>query len=287
MSSNATNESTDDNSFNISGVSDTYQNFHTYEIDWTPDQVTWLLDGQVGRTKKRSDTWNATSNQWDFPQTPARVQLSIWPGGLATNAPGTIAWAGGEIDWSKNDPDIAAQGYYYATFQSVSVSCFNATSPLGTNTGTSYTYNSYTGTNDTVVDGTKSTILQSILGTGADPGKEDPSTVVASSGAASSTAASGNTPATVPGLTNGGSGTDSHAGSSSSPSGSQSTGTSSSGSGGTSGGTSGGSSSCDGFCQDGSTSGSKSDGTSNRPRERALQGSFLAVFIALGGVLVL
>lgn len=83
-------EKKDDNSGNIS-LSDTYNNFHTYEIDWTPDQISWLVDGQVGRTKKRADTWNATTNQWDFPQTPARVQLSIWPGGLATNAAGTIA----------------------------------------------------------------------------------------------------------------------------------------------------------------------------------------------------
>lgn len=283
----------DENSGNIS-LADTFDNFHTYEIDWTPDQISWLVDGQVGRTKKRADTWNATSNQWDFPQTPARVQLSIWPGGLATNAPGTIAWAGGEIDWTKNNPDIAAQGYYYATFQSVTVSCFNAKSPPGTNTGVSYTYDSNVGTNDTVVDGTKATVLQSFLGTGTDMNKEDPSTVVSSAtGTATSTAkgSATSTAATVPGLTNGGSGTDSH-GSSGSDSGSQSSGSSgSSGSDSSSGSSSGGSSTCDsGFCQGGSsssTTGSKSDGISIKGQEIAVHRSFFTVMIAVGAMLAL
>jgi len=81
------------------------------------------------------------------------VQISIWPGGLASNAPGTIAWAGGEIDW--NDPDIQKAGYFYATFESVTVDCYNATSGLGSNSGTSYTYSNIAGTNNTVVDGNK------------------------------------------------------------------------------------------------------------------------------------
>lgn len=175
--------------------------------------------------------------------------------------------------------------------QSVTISCFNATSPPGTNTGISYTYNSNVGTNNTVVDGTKGTILQSILGTGTDPNKEDPSTVIASGSATSTAAGSKNTAATVPGLTNGGSGTDSHTGdSSSSASASQST-DSSSGSGGSSSESSGssseGSSTCDGFCQDGSNGGSKSDGISSKGQERALRGSFLAVLIAIGAMLVL
>ena len=58
-------------------MSDTFEDFHDYEINWTPDEITWLVDGKVGRTVKKSDTFNKTSNQFDFPQTPARVQLSI------------------------------------------------------------------------------------------------------------------------------------------------------------------------------------------------------------------
>lgn len=153
-------------------MTDTFMNYHTYRIEWTPEQITWLIDGKSIRTKLKSDTWNATAQQWDFPQTPARVQLSIWPGGLASNAPGTIEWAGGPIDWSSNAPDIAANGYYYAQFKSVTVDCFNATSAPGTNTGTSYTYNSVLGTNNTVVNGDKPTILKSLIGTGTNMSAE-------------------------------------------------------------------------------------------------------------------
>lgn len=306
------------NAGNIS-LSDTFNNFHTYEIDWTPDQIQWIIDGQVGRTTKRIDTWNATTNQWDYPQTPARVQLSIWPGGLATNAKGTIDWAGGEIDFTKNDPDIANQGYYYATLQSVSINCFNSPTAPGTNTGNSYTYSSYAGTNDTVVDGTKGTLLASFLADGTDPNKQDPSTVISPSATGTRTATkstktedkgSASTPATVPGLTNGGSGTDSHSGSSSSSSASssQSTDTSSSSGSSTSSSSSdnssdgggddsgdsssaaaagGDSGSCNGgFCQgSSSTDTTKSEGILFRPAQDRM--SLLAVLIALGAMLVL
>ena len=183
--------STDGNSANIS-LSNTFTTFHEYEIDWTPDQITWKVDGQVGRVKKRSETWNATDNRWHYPQTPARVQLSLWPGGLATNAKGTIDWAGGTIDW--NSADIQRQGYYYAIFESVEIKCYNAQTPPGTNKGSAYWYNSNSGTNDTVVDGNKSTVLKSLLGTGTDMDKEDPSQSVNAPQTSGS-----KTPETVPG----------------------------------------------------------------------------------------
>ncbi len=127
----------------------------------------------MGRVKKKSETWNATTNQWDFPQTPARVQLSIWPGGADTNAPGTISWAGGPIDW--NGDDIKSNGYYYATFGEIEINCFNANSPPGTNKGVSYTYNAVKATNDSVIDGNKPTVLKSFLGTGLDMNAGDAS----------------------------------------------------------------------------------------------------------------
>lgn len=126
------------------------------------------MDGVVARTKKRSDTWNATSNQWAYPQTPSRVQLSLWPAGLASNGQGTIDWAGGLVDW--NSADIKNNGYYYASFSEVTVNCFNATTAPGTNKGVSYTYNGYSGANDTVVDGKNATVLGSFLATGLDMG---------------------------------------------------------------------------------------------------------------------
>ncbi|KAK2605759.1 hypothetical protein N8I77_008573 [Diaporthe amygdali] len=180
------------NSKNITDLSDTYENFHDYEIQWTPDQVVWLVDGKAGRTLKKSDTWNATTNQYDFPQTPARVQLSIWPGGNSTNSEYTIEWAGGAIDW--NSEDIKNYGYDFATFSSVSIECYNATSAPGTNKGKSYYYNDAAGTNNTVVDSDKPTILASLQGTGTDM------EAGASSASASSSASTANT---VPGGSSG------------------------------------------------------------------------------------
>ncbi|CCC11383.1 unnamed protein product [Sordaria macrospora k-hell] len=198
------------NSGNIT-ITDSWANWHEYEIRWTPDQIQWLVDGQVGRTKKKSETWNATANQWDFPQTPSRVQLSIWPGGLASNAKGTIDWAGGPISWDHED--IKNYGYYFTTFGEITVKCWNADSGPGTNKGKSYYYNSYRATNDTVVDSNKRTTLESFLGTGTDMDKGKvtgtKSSATKSGGAAETTLpnsipGAGSAPANVPG---GGSGT--------------------------------------------------------------------------------
>jgi beta-glucanase (GH16 family) len=211
------------NSGNIT-LSDTFHNFHDYEIRWTPDKIEWLVDGQVGRSKERKDTWNETSQSWMFPQTPARVQLSIWPGGAATNAKGTIDWAGGSMDWDAED--IKKNGYFYATFSEVTVECYDTKSPPGTHSGKSYTFNNVKGTNDTVIDGNGDTVLGSFDGTGFDMKTNQAS-------ASQSGSQPKNTQATIPGGGTGGNGQD-HSGSSSSGSGSGSSG-SNSGSGSSSG----------------------------------------------------
>jgi hypothetical protein len=158
----------DENSENIT-LSDTFANFHDYEIRWTPDKIEWWVDGKLGRTLQKSDTWNATSKNFDFPQTPSRVQLSLWPGGKEGNAEGTVAWAGGPIDWDA--PDIQKSGYYFATFSDVEIECYNAKSGPGTNSGTSYWYKDAAGTNDTIVDGDKRHTIASLMATGEDMDK--------------------------------------------------------------------------------------------------------------------
>lgn len=267
----------DNHGSNIS-LSDTFSNYHTYEIDWTPDQVTWLVDGQVGRTLKKSDTWNETTNQWMYPQTPARVQLSLWPGGLESNGEGTIDWAGGLVNW--NTADITNNGYYYATFQSVTVDCFNATSAPGTNTGVSYTYNNAAGTNDTVVDGTKSTVLKSLLGTGTDMNAGDPGTSSGSSAAPSATAE------TVPGRSGENPGTDNHAGDSAAASSGSSVAATST----TSDSTSTSGSSNGAFSQGGGSSGSTTKSGAEKlgaSQEKVLKGSVFAGIVAVVAVMAL
>ncbi len=67
-------------------------------------------------------------------------------------------------------------GYYYAAVKSVEVECYNAKSAPGTNKGKSYIYTDAKGTNDTIKDTDKSTIMGSFDATGLnmDVGKSDP-----------------------------------------------------------------------------------------------------------------
>lgn len=111
------------NSGNISDITDTFADWHTYTVDWTPDQITWSVDGKTHRTKTRASTWNDTSKLYNYPQTPARVQLSLWPGGASSQAQGTIDWAGGPINWSGQD--IQNSGYYYMQVSKVEVQCYD------------------------------------------------------------------------------------------------------------------------------------------------------------------
>lgn len=103
--------------------SDTFANYHTYELDWAEDQLTWSIDGQVQRTLKKADTWNLTQNKFMYPQTPSRIQFSLWPGGLSLNQLGTIEWAGGAINWDSQD--IKQYGYYYLYLKNILVSTYN------------------------------------------------------------------------------------------------------------------------------------------------------------------
>lgn len=239
--------------------SNSFEDFHEYQIRWTPDEITWLVDGKVGRTKKRSETWNATANQWDFPQTPSRVQISIWPGGLETNAKGTIDWAGGVIDW--NGEDIKTHGYYYATFGDITVECYNAPNAPGTNKKTSYYYNNIAATNNTVVDSDRRTTLKSLSGTGTDMDKDDgTSTGAGASGTVYSVPGGGVPAGQNPGGSNGdgsgGSGTGSAPGCSTT-----------------------------GFAQNCNGVNGNSAGT--RAADRTIGASALAIIIGIGGLLLL
>jgi hypothetical protein len=118
------------------------------------------------RTVNRKDTWNGTSNRFDYPQTPARIMLSLWPAGLSTNAKGTIDWAGGEIDWNSQ---YMQNGYYYAMVQSVTVECYDPPSGAKGDGSKSYIYTDRSATNNTIELSDKEVILGSLYATGEDP----------------------------------------------------------------------------------------------------------------------
>ena len=241
---------------------------HTYEIDWNPDSITWSINGNVVRTLKRSDTWNATSNMYNYPQTPARVQLSLWPGGLSTNGQGTINWAGGLVDW--NSPYMATAGntkYYYASFSEVDIQCYDPPAGANSQGSKSYIYTDPAGTNSSVEITNDNTVLKSLLGTGTNMSASYPSAASSASGSAQTSGV-----ATIPGLSGAGPGTNGQRGDN----------TTSSASGGSATGSGSGSASTGGFVQGPS-------GSSGAPprQETVLQGSFFAVLVAIVALIVL
>ncbi|KAI0195879.1 glycoside hydrolase family 16 protein [Astrocystis sublimbata] len=261
---------------NITGLSNTNSEWHEYEIRWSPDKIEWYVDGKLGRTQEKADTWNATANQWNFPQTPARVQLSIWPGGAASNGKGTIDWAGGPIDW--DSATIKKDKYYYASVGEVSLECYKAKDgEPGSNDGTSYTYDNWLGTNNTVVAGGKKTVLKSLLGSGLDMDADYPK--------ASGSATQSNMEV-IPGLSGGGPGTNGQA------AGNAHGGNDDGGNGGSGGSggapADGGSSSCnDGFSQNCNAGANGGDGDKSMGvrREQGLGASAFAALVAVSAML--
>lgn len=150
----------------------TVDNMHEYCIDWKEDSLTWSIDGNDLRTLERKNTWNATASRFDYPQTPARIMLSLWPAGLPTNEKGTIEWAGGEIDW--NSPYMQ-NGYYFARFQEVTVECYDPPPAAQKKGSKTYKYTDKAGTNNTVAITDDVVVLGSLIGTGEDPGEANES----------------------------------------------------------------------------------------------------------------
>ncbi|SMN19889.1 similar to Saccharomyces cerevisiae YLR213C CRR1 Putative glycoside hydrolase of the spore wall envelope [Maudiozyma saulgeensis] len=99
---------------------DSYENYHTYGFDWNEERIIWLIDGRPVRTLFKRDTWDPVTHNYKYPQTPARLEIAIWPGGDADNHPGTIEWAGGPIDW-ENSPDILQYGQFYARVKEIHI----------------------------------------------------------------------------------------------------------------------------------------------------------------------
>ncbi|KAI4088562.1 MAG: hypothetical protein LQ348_003504 [Seirophora lacunosa] len=266
-----------DNGQNLSVKSSTFDEYHTYEIDWSPTQLTWSVDGEEMRTVKKSDTWNTTTNQYHYPQTPSRVQLSLWPAGSPKNGQGTINWAGGLVNWNAQDP--ASVGYYYSMIKDISVECYPVPNDVKKTGSKSYVYTKESGLQDSVVITNEDTVLKSLLGTGTDMDKDYPK---AKSSATAANAAATSEVATVPGLTGAGPGTNGHPGND--------------GNVGTVAETGGGSGSGDvgddgtssagigGFSQ-GNNAQVISEATS--PTERGLQSSMFAALVAILGLLVL
>ncbi|EGW31262.1 uncharacterized protein SPAPADRAFT_61834 [Spathaspora passalidarum NRRL Y-27907] len=157
-----------------STVNDTFDYYHLYEFDWSETKIDWYVDGEKVRTLQRSDTWNDTTKRFDFPQTPSRIQISLWPGGDPSNGLGTIEWAGGLINW--DTPDIQNYGYYYAYIKEFHVETANLIdgvkldgSSSNSNDYHAFLYNSTAGNQENVYLTNKKTWLGSQDAVGFNP----------------------------------------------------------------------------------------------------------------------
>ncbi|CDK25114.1 unnamed protein product [Kuraishia capsulata CBS 1993] len=149
-------------------TSNTFSEWHDYEVDWTEDEITWYIDGEEKRTLRKEDTYNDTSDTYMFPQTPSRIQFSLWAGGDSSNAAGTIEWAGGEIDWDAED--LTDPGYFYSMLQSISVECYDPPSYTNQKGSKAYVYNSSSEFLSENIEITNDrTYLYSYEGSGLDP----------------------------------------------------------------------------------------------------------------------
>ena len=88
----------------FAGVSDPINNFHTYTIKWTSEQLDWIIDGAVVRTLKNTGVSGCSG----YPQSPMQIKLGTWVAGRTGAPQGTIDWAGGITDFA----DAPFDGYY-------------------------------------------------------------------------------------------------------------------------------------------------------------------------------
>ncbi|KAI5294259.1 hypothetical protein KEM52_004357 [Ascosphaera acerosa] len=164
-------------------VSDTFENYHTYEFDWQPDHITWSIDGQEVRTLTKDETYNETTKQYRFPQSPSRLQLSLWPAGLKNAAQGTIEWAGGLVDWKSED--IKKTGYYYSLVDKVDIQCYDPPASAG-GAGKAWKYKDYGGVEGSLESTSKLGVLKTFYGDGENLDR-DPDAPKSKSTATSST----------------------------------------------------------------------------------------------------
>lgn len=67
---------------------------HLYRFDWFADRLVWYVDGR--------ELLRVTADEMAIPQTPQRIYLNIWAGGV------------GQAGWSGKAPDdMRAQAQYY------------------------------------------------------------------------------------------------------------------------------------------------------------------------------
>ncbi|OAQ71627.1 glycoside hydrolase family 16 protein [Purpureocillium lilacinum] len=86
-----------------------FDDFHTYTVEWTDEVLVFAIDGTPRRTWRAGE--GMAREVW--PQTPMQVKLGVW----AVDADSD----GGEVSWAGGVPDWTGEGPFTAVFQSVTV----------------------------------------------------------------------------------------------------------------------------------------------------------------------
>lgn len=86
-------------------IDDPQGTWHNYTLDWSPEKLDWIVDGNIIRTL----TYEEANNGAKFPQTPCDVRLGIWAGGDPSMPQGTIDWAGGKVNYDDTPFTMAVQ----------------------------------------------------------------------------------------------------------------------------------------------------------------------------------
>ncbi|KAJ2875814.1 putative glycosidase CRH2 [Coemansia aciculifera] len=135
--------------------SNTAASYHDYTIDWTPDAVTWIVDGKTLRKLNRKDTYDSKTKEYKFPASEGRIGFSIWDGGNS-GSDGTQKWAGTPTPWTPST-------VYKMFVDSVQITCAKentkppVTSPSSSSSTSSTTSSSISSTtSSTSTKGTKS-----------------------------------------------------------------------------------------------------------------------------------
>jgi hypothetical protein len=124
------------------GNTSTYDRAIYYTLDWTKEQLQWIVDDKVLRTLKYEDALNGQN----YPQTPMKLKIGIWAGGDPdSNSNGTVEWAGGIVDYHQTPFTMTMERVYVADYS----------------TGSTYTYGDNTGSYESIqIAAGNSTIAQ-------------------------------------------------------------------------------------------------------------------------------
>ncbi|OLL23572.1 Acyl-protein thioesterase 1 [Neolecta irregularis DAH-3] len=109
-------------------ASNVVNQFHTYEIDWTSDQIVWSINGVAVRTLTKAST--LTNGVYQYPQSPSQIKIGSWVAGVPGTAEGTIQWAGGLTDFSQAPFTMVVRRFDVKSYTPTSSYSFSGTSGL-------------------------------------------------------------------------------------------------------------------------------------------------------------